>query len=752
MKRLFTFALALMTAFGLSAQGIYQFADPSFEQYTGTDTEPGNGWNSFNSATGSMAGMGKGSSPKPSSVSPGANGTGRAVKIFSKSILGKKANGNLTTGMINMGSMTPADASNHNYTKRSDATHSLRFAGRPDAVTFYAKFKSGGSPNGRGQFILHGDVDFRDPEVSDQASYRIGKASALVNASSDWVKYEAKFSYDQAQGNVQYLLATFTTNPTPGGSANDELIVDEIYFIYYHALTALSYNGKSLNPSENGGSFDLSAEEYSESKLSYTVKGAGATVEKSFNKSTGVLTLTVKGSDYASNANSKTVYTLQFAKSENPDPDPNPEPDPDPNPGTEVKPLGAPVSTLTELKNSVTYALYNPAYTAYAKYAPTYSTSYVWTAGMKGDNTSHALASQTYAEPFDPAAKSDAWMVVTFNGKYYIYNMEAKKFLTTPDPNSTTAGREITFSSTPVGMTAVELSNSSFALTAGGGDYSYMCAAPQLTNSPLSIWDTQDAGSAWQFMVNPKVEADLSVLALIDASIKPDVDVNVEPQGGIITNLDEIRDDKTYTIYNPTFKAYAIYDQNYASTSSYVWAAEMIGDAGHPLYTQNYSKPLDTTAEGSSWMIVPFDGKFYFYNVGADKFLSVPDYNGETKPVTFTESVISLFMEDMGGGNFAITQHGGSKEYLCAAPQNYIAPLSIWEKTDAGAAWQLRENPNVAAQSDILERIYPTAIQGVQTDAVRKGVYTISGVYLGAKTVNLPAGLYIIDGKKVLVK
>jgi hypothetical protein len=40
----------------------------------------------------------------------------------------------------------------------------------------------------------------------------------------------------------------------------------------------------------------------------------------------------------------------------------------------------------------------------------------------------------------------------------------------------------------------------------------------------------------------------------------------------------------------------------------------------------------------------------------------------------------------------------------------------------------------------------------VQTEAVRKGVYTISGVYLGAKATNLPAGVYIIDGKKVLVK
>lgn len=178
-----------------------------------------------------MAGLGKGSAPKPQHVTPGANGTSHAVQIFSNSIIGKKANGNLTTGMINMGNMTPAHADNYNYTKRGDASHSLRFAGRPDAVTFWARFKSGGSPNGRGQFILHdGDVDYRDPELSNQAGNRIGKASVLIPASTEWVQYTGEFTYDKAQTDVQYLLASFTTNPTPGGSKNDYLDIDEVYF------------------------------------------------------------------------------------------------------------------------------------------------------------------------------------------------------------------------------------------------------------------------------------------------------------------------------------------------------------------------------------------------------------------------------------------------------------------------------------------------------------------------------------------
>ncbi|MBO5135126.1 MAG: hypothetical protein J6C15_08265 [Bacteroidaceae bacterium] len=320
MKKTFlTAGLALLLGMTAQAQeGIYQFADPGFEQYTGSDAEPGNGWNSFNSATGSMAGLGKGSSPKPSSVSPGANGTSHGVQIYSKSIFGQKANGNLTTGMINMGSTTPSSSSNYNYTKRDDATHSLRFAGRPDAVTFYAKFTSGGSENGRGQFILHGDCDYRDPEVSDQSSYRIGIASALIPASSDWQKYEATFSYDKPQSGVQYLLASFTTNPVPGGSANDYLQIDEVYFVYYSTLTSLSYEGASLNFSEGTHSYNLSGVAYEPSKLSYTKKGAGAVVEHSYDATSGLLTLTVKGNDYAVNAANQTVYTVQFDNSTEP--------------------------------------------------------------------------------------------------------------------------------------------------------------------------------------------------------------------------------------------------------------------------------------------------------------------------------------------------------------------------------------------------------------------------------------------------
>ena len=93
-----------------------------------------------------------------------------------------------------MGSATPTDPSNYNSTKIGDAAHSLVFAGTPDAVGFYAKFKSGGSENGRGNFILHDECEYKDPEVTDQAANRIGKATALIPATEAESLYGALFS------------------------------------------------------------------------------------------------------------------------------------------------------------------------------------------------------------------------------------------------------------------------------------------------------------------------------------------------------------------------------------------------------------------------------------------------------------------------------------------------------------------------------------------------------------------------------
>lgn len=319
-----------LTAFAIgmlaSAQGIYQFTDPSFETWSGNNT-PGNEWRSFESAVDNglgifFFGIGKSASPKPSKVE-GTVGNS-ALKLFSKYVSGKNANGNLTTGVIAMGSMTPESDANYNFSDISAEGKHLVFAGTPDKVSFYAKFKSGGSANARGRFILHDAINYRDPDVvngnwvkvnnESLESHRVGEATILVPATEEWRKFEADFTYYKKKPTTQYMLASLTTNPVPGGSKDDEFFIDDIQFTYYSTLKSLSYKGATINFSEATTSYDLSSETYDASKLKFKEKGAGATASLSYDNETAIATITVKGNDISVNSANQTVYTIQFAQ------------------------------------------------------------------------------------------------------------------------------------------------------------------------------------------------------------------------------------------------------------------------------------------------------------------------------------------------------------------------------------------------------------------------------------------------------
>lgn len=309
-----------------SAQGIYQFTDPSFETWSGNNT-PGNEWRSFESAVDNglgkfFFGIGKSASPKPSKVE-GTVGNS-ALKLFSKDVSGKNANGNLTTGVIAMGSMTPESDANYNFSDISAEGKHLVFAGTPDKVSFYAKFKSGGSANARGRFILHDAINYRDPDVvngnwvkvnnESLESHRVGEATILVPATEEWRKFEVDFTYYKKKPTTQYMLASLTTNPVPGGSKDDEFFIDDIQFTYYSTLKSLSYKGATINFSEATTSYDLSSETYDASKLKFKEKGAGATASLSYDNETAIATITVKGNDISVNSANQTVYTIQFAQ------------------------------------------------------------------------------------------------------------------------------------------------------------------------------------------------------------------------------------------------------------------------------------------------------------------------------------------------------------------------------------------------------------------------------------------------------
>ena len=309
---------------GQSKEAAFQIANADFENWTDDENAKiAEGWNSFDTAAGLFASFAP-MSPMPQKIE-GYKGNG--VRIVSKDLLGTYANGNLTTGHINMGSTNPTDASNYNFTDRTDVNGNMPFAGRPDAFEVYARFTPGTAKaatdeaeeqpalQGRVQLILHKDAAYHDPEIAEMADKKVGSANVLIPATEEWTKFTSEFSYatDEAP-EVQYLLASATTNPVPGASKDDQLDLDELRLIYYSTLKDLQIDGKTV-------------EGFSPEKTEYTIesdnadilntitfekKGVGASVEKNVDLTNNVCTITVKGNDYDVNPSNKTVYTVKL--------------------------------------------------------------------------------------------------------------------------------------------------------------------------------------------------------------------------------------------------------------------------------------------------------------------------------------------------------------------------------------------------------------------------------------------------------
>lgn len=138
-------------------------------------------------------------------------------------------------------------------------------------------------------------------------------------AQTAWVTKELPLNYGEYAGkpvDVEKLNIVIASNGLFDDRnaiiSGNSVTIDDVELVYWHALSALSYEGAAFNFSESTKSYDLSSFAFDEAKLSYTVKGQAATASTSYDEDTGVLTIRVEGEDIAVNPSSFTEYTIQF--------------------------------------------------------------------------------------------------------------------------------------------------------------------------------------------------------------------------------------------------------------------------------------------------------------------------------------------------------------------------------------------------------------------------------------------------------
>lgn len=99
---------------------------------------------------------------------------------------------------------------------------------------------------------------------------------------------------------------------------NSTLEVDDVQFVYYHALKNVTYNGKPIEVKENESQFYIPIspdETFDLNKLKYDKVGVGATVEAPvYDAAKNTVTITVKGNDFEKNNKSVTTYVFTIVK------------------------------------------------------------------------------------------------------------------------------------------------------------------------------------------------------------------------------------------------------------------------------------------------------------------------------------------------------------------------------------------------------------------------------------------------------
>ncbi|MBR3433797.1 MAG: Ig-like domain-containing protein [Bacteroidaceae bacterium] len=226
--------------------GITQIGNGDFEDWRGVTSKnhaPDN-WNSFETGEGSLASFSNAQQVQMvEDHRPGSNGF-YCANIWSRSVLGVVAQGNLTVGCINAGAATASDKANYNYSKTSDSKKSETLSKVPTAIRFWAKFVPAAvnaqHPNAHMEAVVHDNtnyITYSSPsyESAAEKAHVIAKARKdFPTTNGEWVEFTAPFELtgNAADGQL-YIIVNLATNADPGqGQEGDQLYIDDVELLY----------------------------------------------------------------------------------------------------------------------------------------------------------------------------------------------------------------------------------------------------------------------------------------------------------------------------------------------------------------------------------------------------------------------------------------------------------------------------------------------------------------------------------------
>ena len=253
-------ALFALLPLGMQAQSVdfseyegTQIPNSDFETWADdegkTKVEP-RYWHSFESASGDFASW----ATRKISSSGTSKGGNYSCQLKSSTFWGIVANGTMTTGQLNAGSMSATNTDNHasldiNSTSKDNYGDPFyaELTARPAALAVWVKFTQG-TPNAEHPYatvsaaITNGNY-YQEPTANNDSSVVIGyaKNNTIASNGGEWQHLYVPFRYDSKNfnktDNPKAIMVTFSTNADPGqGSGGDILLIDDLELIYTHEI------------------------------------------------------------------------------------------------------------------------------------------------------------------------------------------------------------------------------------------------------------------------------------------------------------------------------------------------------------------------------------------------------------------------------------------------------------------------------------------------------------------------------------
>lgn len=271
----------------------FQLPNSDMEAWTNSNGEPDR-WHGFKTASGTYAGTSAYLVKLEQSDDVRSGATGHSAVMTANSLAGIVANGTMTNGRLNAGSMSATSTANHAEMDMANGTDDfyMPLYAKPDKFNVWLKYTQGtASANNKASVSVKTfDGTYYQEPCDKEYTNLSGSIMGTPIPAGDWTQYSFPFDYDSYAANnaaSEAIFVTFSTNGNPGqGSKNDALYVDDMELVYLADMTDLRYQGNTIegwNPAVTAYSMELASEPNLDD-FTATVIGASAVVTKSMEK------------------------------------------------------------------------------------------------------------------------------------------------------------------------------------------------------------------------------------------------------------------------------------------------------------------------------------------------------------------------------------------------------------------------------------------------------------------------------------